>query len=106
MVVTKSSGILGVVSNVLGYEKVDVRREEETMKYVLAPSFCSISIICDPFRSHRGLHIPKQWSQDRYALHDDGADDLGRVPDVGHGVSPKVQFVLFVPVEFPAGADS
>lgn len=38
-------------------------------------------------------------------MNDDGADNLGRVPDVRVCVAPKVPFVLGVATVFPASSD-
>jgi hypothetical protein len=34
------------------------------------------------FARQRGVDVADEWAQDGDALHDDGADDLGGVPDV------------------------
>ena len=51
------------------------------------------------------MDISKKWPQNRNALNDDGADDLGGVPDVRVCVAPEVPFVLGVATVFPASAD-
>lgn len=51
------------------------------------------------------MDVADEWSQDWDALDDDGADDLGGVPDVRVRVAPEVQCVLGVAALFPAGAD-
>jgi hypothetical protein len=56
-------------------------------------------------RGQRCMEVPEQWAQIRYALDYDCTNDLGRVPDVGMGVTPEVPLVFDVALVLPAGSD-
>lgn len=51
------------------------------------------------------MYVANEWSQNRNALDDDGADDFGRVPDVRVRVAPEIPFIFRVAAVFPTSSD-
>jgi hypothetical protein len=51
------------------------------------------------------VHVAEKGPEDRDALHDDSADDLGGVPNVRVCVAPEIPYVFVVAFVFPASAD-